>query len=74
MAYMNPIYQRGKFSSLEWGYVPGTAAGTSEQFGFALNTANLGNDEAILVLSNRPRDSVFEAGYLLLVSKGTAKK
>lgn len=71
-AYVNPVYKKGKFSYLDYGY---TAEVLNPPFEYELGAADtngLNNTEATVVFSNRPGDSPFDGGYLYLVEKGNA--
>jgi len=73
--YVNPVYTRGKFDYTDVGYfdVPYHTGVDSFQYIMgAVDTLSLTRDEATVVIANRPSDSPFEAGYTLLVSKGSA--
>jgi hypothetical protein len=62
--YVNPVYDKGKLQDVEWGYLPSGDG--------IVDTSNLGKDQATVFFANRPGDSPFDAGYLLLVDKGNA--
>jgi hypothetical protein len=72
-AYVNPVYKNGKFSYLDYGYFEGDVlVGVYEYVTGTVDTSRLEQDKATVVISNRPRDSRFDAGYRLLVKKSSA--
>jgi hypothetical protein len=73
-AYVNPVYDRGKLQSIDYGYIDGAPAGDFEIISDTLDTSGLNRAYATFAISNRPGDSPFDAGYLILVDKGTAQK
>lgn len=70
--YVNPVYSRGKLQEVVWDYLNGMLNGDFEEFSTILDTGGLGKDEATFFFANRPGESPFESGYLLLVEKGDA--
>jgi hypothetical protein len=77
-AYVNPVYDRGKFDYLDYGYWHDGLACTdangdpAECILGVVDTARLNRESATVVISNRPAESPFEANYLLLIEKGDA--
>lgn len=72
-AYVNPVYNRGKFQSLDYGYFDDdTVSGVYEVESGVVDTSRLLRDQATVVISNRPGESPFAGNYLLLVEKGDA--
>ncbi len=69
VAYENPINRRGKPDRLELGYFDGTVGPQYEVITGQIDTSRLGNDKLIVAFANRPDESPFDAGYLLLVRK-----
>jgi len=73
-AYVNPVYDRGKLQSVQYGYLDGGVSGDEELIAGSVDTSRLNREAAVVAFWNRPGESQFDAGYLILVSKGTAKK
>jgi hypothetical protein len=71
-AYVNPVYNHGKFDGLDYDYLDGAINDDYEVIQGTVDTSNLQNDEATVVFTNRPGESPFSSGYLLLVDKGDA--
>jgi hypothetical protein len=72
-AFVNPVYDRGKFDYLDYGYFEGDWFSAPYEYVMgAVDTSRLNQDEATVVISNRPAESPFDGGYLLLVDKGDA--
>jgi hypothetical protein len=75
-AYVNPVYENGKLSTIQTGYVDPTSTtwgGKSAQLlSGTLDTSRLGNDAVTLVFANRPGENPFVTDYLSLVKKGNA--
>ena len=72
-AYVNPLYERGKYAGYEYGYLDdGLVQGGYEYLSTTVNTGDLNNDAATVIFSNRPGENPFDSGYLLLVEKGSA--
>ena len=72
-AYVNPIYNKGKLESLDYGYFDDdTVSGVYEFESGLVDTSRLLRDQATVVISNRPGESPFAGNYLLLVEKGDA--
>lgn len=73
-AYVDPVYKNGKFVKLDYGYLEGdNRVSPYEYVVGAVDTSRLNRQAATVVISNRPGASPFDAGYRLLVSKGSAK-
>ena len=73
-AFVDPVYNQGKFSSLDYGYIDNSLIKASYEYEIgAVNTSNLGKDAAVVVISNRPGESPFAGNYRLLVDKNPAK-
>jgi hypothetical protein len=70
--FVNPIYNQGKLQSIGWGYLDGVIGAVYEVITGLVDTSNLNKDEAVVFFANRPGDSPFAAGYLILVKKGNA--
>jgi Immune inhibitor A-like, MAM domain len=69
-AFVSPTYVKGKFSHLAIGYIDLDGySGKYEYETGVVDTSRLENDKATVVISNRPWDSVFDAGYRELVQK-----
>ena len=69
-AYVNPVYKKGKFDFLDYGYLDdSTIIGTREYEIGTVDTSKLQNEAAIVVISNRPGDSPFSGNYRLFVDK-----
>lgn len=74
-AYVVPVYNRGKFSHLDYGYLPGDElVDPYEYVTGSVSTLALNKDLATVIFSNRPAESPFDAEYLVLVEKGSASK
>jgi hypothetical protein len=74
-AYVNPVYTTGKFDRLDIGYLDeGVLDAKYEWITSQVPTLALNSDIATVIISNRPRDSVFDANYRLLVDKAPASK
>ena len=71
-AYVNPMYNKGKYAGYDFGYFDGAVIGDYEVVTGSVDTSSLGRSAATVAFANRPDDSPFSAGYLLLVSKGSA--
>jgi hypothetical protein len=71
-ATFNPIYDRGRFDHLDWGYLTPTCDTEVCEMTETLDTSHLVKDEAIVAFANRPGDSPFSADYLILVSRAKA--
>jgi hypothetical protein len=71
-AYVNPVYQKGKFDHLDYAYLDDGFEGLYEYITDTVDTSTLARDAATLVITNRPGESPFDAAYLLLVGKGNA--
>ncbi len=69
VAYENPVNRRGKPDQLQLGYLDGTVGPDFEVIAGTIDTSRLGNDALIVAFANRPAESPFDAGYLLLVRK-----
>ncbi len=72
-AFVSPVYKSGQFQQLDYGYLDGVVSGGFERISGVVNT-RLAGDEAVVVFANRPADSPFDAGYLILVRKLGASK
>jgi hypothetical protein len=73
VAYVNPIYNRGKFDHLEYGYFDTSEVmGSYEYESGLVDTSDLVRDEATVVITNRPGESPFASNYLFLIEKGDA--
>jgi len=70
--FFNPIFNRRQLQSLDWGYLDGALSGDSEVITGLVDTSRLNKESATVFFANRPDDSPFAGGYLLLVEKGTA--
>jgi Immune inhibitor A peptidase M6 len=70
--YVNPVYKKGKLQSILWSYLDGTLSGNFEIISGIVDTSRLNKKAATVFFSNRPGESPFSSGYLLLVEKGTA--
>ncbi|HET7009741.1 MAG TPA: hypothetical protein VFI11_03105 [Anaerolineales bacterium] len=70
--FVNPIYETGQLSMLDWDYLDGAISGANEIITGLVDTSRLTKDEATVFFANRPGEAPFAAGYLLLVEKGTA--
>jgi hypothetical protein len=72
-AYVNPVYNRGKFDHLDYDYFDANyiVDGFEYESG-VVDTSRLLRDQATVVISNRPGESPFAGNYLLLVEKGDA--
>ncbi len=73
-AYINPVFTKGKFDFLDYGYVDTNTVVGSYEFEIGAFKADVKDEPAIVVISNRPGASPFSAGYRLLVSKGSASQ
>jgi Immune inhibitor A-like, MAM domain len=75
-AYVDPVYTKGKFTGLDIGYFDEGVLDDAkyERITSLVPTLTLNSDIATVIISNRPRDSVFDANYRLLVDKGSASK
>jgi hypothetical protein len=73
-AFINPVYANGKLSEIQTGYFDGAVSGDFERISGVVDTSRLNKDEAIVVFANRPGDSPFDAGYLILVAKLAASR
>jgi hypothetical protein len=71
--YISPAYTNGKLAGVDYGYMDGVVSGGFERITGVVNT-RLQGDEAVVVFANRPGDSPFDAGYLILVRKLGASK
>lgn len=71
-AYVNPVYNKGKFDHVDYDYLDGSISAGYEYITGVLDTSRLNREEATLVFANRPGESPFDGGYLLLVEKGDA--
>jgi hypothetical protein len=72
-AYVNPVYSKGKFQYLDYGYFDDdTVSGVWEYERGLVDTSRLLRDQATVVISNRPGESPFAGNYRLLVQKGNA--
>jgi len=72
-AYVNPVYSQGKLDHLDYDYFDGDTVVAPYEYELGLvDTSRLLSDEATVIISNRPADSPFAGGYLLLVEKGDA--
>ena len=73
--YVNPVYAKGKFSHLDYGYFDDDVMDGAYEYEMgAVDTSRLQKDQATVVISNRPGWSDFAANYLLLVEKGDASQ
>lgn len=70
--FVNPIYDRGKLQAVDWDYLDSTPSSDFEIIGGSVDTSNLTNDSATVFFANRPYESPFSSGYLILVDKGNA--
>ncbi len=74
-AYVNPIYENGKFAGLTYGYFDDDLfTDKYELLTGLVDTSRLLSDSATVVFSNRPGDGVFDAGYRMLVNKLNNRK
>jgi hypothetical protein len=73
-AYVNPVFQRGKYDHLDHGYFEGSPSPPNEVVTGVVDTSRLNRQEATVVIANRPGESPFDSGYLLLVDKGNASQ
>ena len=72
-AYVNPVYSQGKLDHLDYDYFDDDTVVAPYEYELGLvDTSRLLRDEATVIISNRPADSPFAGGYLLLVEKGDA--
>ena len=73
LTFINPQYVTGKFSEYQIQNSSTYVDGDYQRDLTTLDTLALGKDVVTIVVSNhQPEDQSFAAGYLLLVSKGTA--
>jgi hypothetical protein len=73
VAYVNPVYNRGKFDHLEYDYFDTSEVVWPFEYESGLvDTSKLRSDEVTVVITNRPGESPFAGNYLLLVEKGDA--
>ncbi len=72
-AFVNPVYVRGKFDHLDYGYLDADLLDSGFEYEMGtVDTLSLTRDAATVVISNRPGENPFSGGYLLLVEKGNA--
>ena len=72
-AYVAPVYVAGKSRHLDYAYLEGDVYDSDYEYAVGMvDTGRLNRDAATVVISNRPGESRFDAGYLLLVYKGNA--
>ena len=69
VAFENPIDLPGRSDELELGYLDGVVSNGYERISGRIDTSRLGRGELIVAFANRPDESPFDAGYLLLVRK-----
>lgn len=69
--YINPVYNRGKLQSVDWGYLGSalSSSGNYEIFQGTLDTSHLNKDAAVMFFANRPGENPFATFYQLLVNK-----
>lgn len=73
VAYTNPVHSRGQFDHLDYGYFDSNFVSGSYEYEIGVvDTNKLKNQSATVVIANRPGESPFDGGYLLLVGKGNA--
>ena len=70
--FINPIYRNNRLQSIAWGYLDGSVSGAYEIINGLVDTSRLNRKAATVFFANRPGQTPFSAGYLLLVEKGTA--
>ncbi len=70
VAYTNPVYVDGVLDHLDYDYLAPILSGDNQVLNVTIDTSSLNGDEAIVVASNRPQGSPFNANFLLLVKKG----
>ena len=74
-AYVVPTYKDGKFDHISWGTLDqDLIQGKYEIEQGTVNTGMLQNDQAMVVIANRPGEMPFASGYRLLVSKVPASR
>lgn len=72
-AYINPVYNDGKFQQFDYGYIDNDVINGNREFEIgSVDTNKLNKDAAVVVISNRPGESPFSGNYLNLVDKGPA--
>lgn len=70
--FVNPIFNKGKLQDTDWAYLDGSIFGNYEIITGLVDTSRLNREAATVFFANRPGESPFSAGYLLLVEKGNA--
>jgi hypothetical protein len=70
--YINPSYSNNRLQSIAWGFLDGTISGAYEIINGLIDTSRLNKHAATVFFANRPGETPFNAGYTLLVKKGTA--
>jgi hypothetical protein len=70
VAYVNPVYVDGAFSSLEYEYLDEGEVLDAYEYTNTTVETGLNGDAATVVISNRPQESPFSGDFLLLVKKG----
>lgn len=72
-AYVLPVYERGKFARLDYGYMEdGFYQEPYEIIAGSFADLSLNRESATILFSNRPAESPFDAEYLVLVEKAPA--
>ena len=75
LTFINPIYDRGKFSDYEFVDSAVVPDGNYQWDFTTLDTSDVQNDVATIIMSNHlPENTSFPASYQLLVEKGNAGK
>lgn len=67
--YVVPVFISGRFASLNIGSIEGAPDGDYERIAGVVDTSRINRDAPTVVISNRPGESPFDAGYVMLVKK-----